>query len=187
MAGKASTGDRAPERRETERLVLRRPLAADADAIFSRYASDAGVTRYLSWPMHRSIEDTRAFLRFSDAEWSRWPAGPLLVEARDGARLLGSTGLAFESPSTAATGYVFARDAWGLGYATEALRAVVVLAAELGLRRLYALCHPDHSPSQHVLEKCGFVREGLLPRHSEFPNLAPGEPADVLRYARVPA
>jgi [ribosomal protein S5]-alanine N-acetyltransferase len=187
MARKASTGDGAPERLETDRLVLRKPKSADADAIFSRYASDAGVTKFLSWPTHRSIEDTRAFLRFSAEEWSRWPAGPLLIESREGNRLLGSTGLAFETPSQAATGYVFARDAWGFGYATEALGAVVRLARELGVRRLYALCHPDHAPSQHVLEKCGFMREGLRPRHSEFPNLRPGEPADVLCYARGPA
>ena len=35
---------------ETERLVLRRPTAADAPAIFARYASDPEVTRYMAWP-----------------------------------------------------------------------------------------------------------------------------------------
>jgi RimJ/RimL family protein N-acetyltransferase len=55
----------------------------------------------------------------------------------------------------------------------------------VGLRRLYALCHPDHPASSRVLEKCGFTREALLRRHSEFPNLRPGEPSDVLCYARV--
>jgi RimJ/RimL family protein N-acetyltransferase len=93
--------------------------------------------------------------------------------------------LAFETPVRASTGYVLARDAWGLGYATEALRAMAELAARLGVRRLYALCHPGHPASQHVLDKCGFAREGLLRRHSEFPNLRPGEPADTLIYARV--
>jgi RimJ/RimL family protein N-acetyltransferase len=36
-----------------------------------------------------------------------------------------------------------------------------------------------------VLEKCGFLREGVLRRYAEFPNLAPGEPADCLCYSRV--
>jgi RimJ/RimL family protein N-acetyltransferase len=51
--------------------------------------------------------------------------------------------------------------------------------------RLYALCHVDHQASWHVLEKCGFKREGVLPHHSVFPNLS-SEPLDVLSYARSP-
>lgn len=175
----------APERLETERLVLRRPSLADAEGIFSRYASDLEVTRFLSWPRHRTLEDTRVFLEFSESEWTRWPAGPYLIESREDGRLMGSTGLGFETPFRAATGYVLARDAWGRGYATEALGAIVLLAPTVGIRRLYALCHPEHLSSQRVLDKCHFIREGLLRRHSEFPNLQLGEPGDVLCYARV--
>ena len=173
------------ERIETARLVLRKPRAADADAVFSRYTSDPEVTRLLGWPRHVSLEQTRAFLEFSDAEWQRWPAGPYLIESRETGQLLGSTGLAFETPFRAETGYVLAKDAWGFGYATEALARVVALAAEVGLRRLHAKCHPEHHASQRILEKCGFAREGLLRRYSELPNLRPGEPSDVLIYARV--
>jgi [ribosomal protein S5]-alanine N-acetyltransferase len=175
----------APERIETERLLLRRPRLADADIVFSRYASDPDVTRFLGWPRHRSIEDTRRFLEFSETEWQRWPAGPYLIETRDDRRLIGSSGLGFETPFRAATGYVLAKDAWGVGYATEALQAMVALAPTLGIRRLYALFHPEHLASQRVLEKCGFERESLLRCHSELPNLKPGEPSDVLCYVRV--
>ena len=176
---------KGPERIETARLVLRRPGRADAEAIFSRYSSDPEVTRFLGWAMHRSLDQTHAFLRFSDAEWQRWPAGPYLIEEKQAGALLGGTGLAFETSWRAATGYVLARQAWGAGYASEALRAMVALAAELGVRRLYALCHPDHPASQRVLERCAFAREGVLRRYVEFPNLQPGEPLDVVCYARV--
>jgi len=173
------------ERIETARLVLRKPRVSDAEAVFSRYSGDPEVTRFLGWPRHQSLDETRAFLEFSDGEWRRWPVGPYLIESRENGQLLGGTGLAFETPFRAATGYVLAKDAWGTGYATEALRGIVAVAAEVGLRRVYALCHPDHPASWRVLEKCGFAREGLLRRHSEFPNLHPGEPSDVLCYARV--
>jgi len=158
---------------------------ADAEAVFSRYSGDPEVTRFLGWPRHLSLDDTRAFLEFSDGEWRRWPVGPYLIQSRESGQLLGGTGLAFETPLRAATGYVLAKDAWGAGYATEALGGIVRVAAEVGLRRVYALCHPDHPASWRVLEKCGFAREGLLRRHSEFPNLCPGEPGDVLCYAQV--
>ena len=175
----------APELIETARLVLRRPRSNDAQAIYARYAADPAVTRFLAWPTHRSLEDTRAFVQFSDAEWARWSAGPYLITARIDRRLLGGTGLSVETPYRAATGYVLARDAWGQGFATEALRAMVDLADVLRLPRLHAFCHPEHAASRRVLEKGGLVYEGTWRRYAEFPNLSPGEAADALCYARV--
>lgn len=166
------------------RLVLRKPTAADAEAIYRRYSGDAEGTKYVGWPRHQSIEQTEAFLVFSEAEWNRWPAGPYLIEHQGDGKLLGGTGLPFETLTVAATRYVLARDAWGHGYATEALAAVVVSARNLGVRRLYALCHPNHQASIHVLEKCGFVLEDLLAGFADFPNLGSAQREACLRYAR---
>jgi len=173
----------APNAVETPRLLLRRPRPSDADAIFARYSSDPEVTRYVGWPTHRAVEETQAFLDYSDDEWSRWPAGPYLILARDDRRLLGGTGISFETAQRAMTGYVLARDAWGRGVATEALSAMVGVAGNCGVRRLFALCHHEHGASARVLEKCDFAREGVLHAYAEFPNLAAGEPQDVLCYA----
>jgi ribosomal-protein-alanine N-acetyltransferase len=151
---------RARERVETDRLVLRKPHLQDAEAIFHRFAADPEVVRFVSWPRHQTVEATRTFLEFS-------------------------TGLSFETPSRAATGYVFAKEEWGNGYATEALRAITQVARDCGVVRLYALCHVEHGPSWRVLEKCGFVREGVLHRYSDFPNLTPGEACDVACYALI--
>ena len=174
----------APERIETARLVLRRPTSGDAAAIFERYSSDPAVTRYLGWPRHESVDDTAAFLAFSDTVWHAAGAGPFLILKPDG-RLLGSTGLIVETPHRAVTGYVLARDAWGSGYATEALMTMVGLAQTLFIQRLEAQCHPEHTASMRVLEKCGFMREARLASHTEFPNLDPGRALDVLLYARA--
>ena len=177
---------KGPETIETERLVLRRPKAGDAQAVFARYAADRMATRYLSWPTHRSVADTLAFLSWSDEEWKRWPVGPYLALIRNsGGRLVGSTGLSFKSLTRAVTGYVFARDAWGQGFATESLQAMVVLAQETGVERLEAICHVDHRPSAKVLEKCGFEQEEIRREHFVFPNLAPQKKADVAMYVQV--
>jgi ribosomal-protein-alanine N-acetyltransferase len=178
---------KAPETIETERLLLRRPKKSDAQAIFQRFASDREVTRYLSWPTHRSVADTLAFLAMSDDEWQRWPAGPYLVLSRkNGASgtILGSTGLMYKSPTRAVTGYVFAREAWGHGYATEALQTMVDVAGKTGVERLEAICHVGHAPSAHVLEKCGFNREEVRREHFVFPNLKPQKKSDVFSYVR---
>ncbi len=166
----------------TARLDLSRPVAGDAEAIFDRYASDPEVTRFLGWPRHRSVDETRGFLAFSDHEWDRWPAGPFLIRARASGQLLGSTGLSFETAEQAVTGYVLAKDSWGQGYATEALQAMVDLARRTGVTRLSALCHPEHRASSHVLEKCGFVRDRDWTQQVEFPNLAPGVRQDAACY-----
>ena len=173
---------KAPGRIETARLVLATPVMADATAIFERYASDAEVTRFVGWPRHQSVSDTEKFLEFSGSEWARWPAGPYLIRSRLDGRLLGSTGLGFEAADRAITGYVLARDAWGLGYATEALRTMIDVARSAGVVKLSALCHPQHRASSHVLEKCGFSRDRSRTIHAEFPNLAPGVVQDVDRF-----
>jgi Acetyltransferases, including N-acetylases of ribosomal proteins len=103
---------------------------------------------------------------------------------RDG-ELLGSTGLEVETPWRAATGYVLARAAWGQGYGIEVASAMVDLAAGLGLARLYALCHTENRRSARVLERAGFAREGVLVRHSMFPNLDDERPQDVESWART--
>jgi [ribosomal protein S5]-alanine N-acetyltransferase len=179
-------GAKAPLHIETDRLVLRPPAADDAQRIYAGYAADAQVTRYVGFPRHRSLEDTRAFIAWSDAEWARWPAGPYLAERRDAGGLVGGTGLAFDAPDRARTGYVLARAAWGAGFATEALAAMVRIAAQVGVRRLEALCHPEHRASARVLEKCGFVLEGVRPDGTEFPNLLPGVLSAALCYVRRP-
>jgi ribosomal-protein-alanine N-acetyltransferase len=175
----------AHENLYTARLMLRRPGAGDAEAIFERYSADPVVTRYLSWPMHRTLEDTRVFLKWSDAEWEKWPSGPLLAFSRDDGRLVGGTGLSFRSASDALTGYVFARGAWGQGYATETTLAMVELARKLGIKRLEAVCHVEHRPSAHVLEKSGFRLETIRRSDTLFPNLAPGGKCDVMAYVRT--
>jgi len=173
---------KAPVRIETARLTLRQPEMGDAQLIFERYAGDSEVTRFLGWPRHRTVEDTEAFLRFSADEWERWPAGPYLIMLRGDGQLLGSTGLGFQTSDQAVTGYVLAKDAWGRGYATEALAGMIDVARLTSVIRLYALCHPEHGPTRRVLEKSGFVRDEPPTRRAEFPNLAPGVQQDALCY-----
>ncbi len=173
----------APSRVETERLVLAPPAAADAAAIFERYASDPDVTRYVGWPRHRSLADTESFLAFSAGQWARAGAGPYLIRSRRRRAAARRHRTSAGRSGLAMTGYVLAKDAWGLGYATEALLAMIDVARGIRVTRLYALCHPDHRPSWHVLEKCGFTLDPAWTSQVEFPNLAPGVAQDVRCYA----
>jgi RimJ/RimL family protein N-acetyltransferase len=52
-----------PDRFKTARILLRPVISGDADAIFSTYAQDEDVTRYLIWRPHRSISETQAYIQ----------------------------------------------------------------------------------------------------------------------------
>jgi RimJ/RimL family protein N-acetyltransferase len=172
------------ERISGERVILRRPRREDAQAIHDGYAGSAEVTRYLSWPRHRSRDDTLAFLAQSDASWQRWHAGPLLIEEVQSGSIIGSTGVSCQTPYRVAAGYVLAEPFWGRGFALEALQTLLEALRGSSVWRVEAVCHTEHRVSARLLERAGFDFEGTLRRHTVFPNLAP-EPQDVLIYARV--
>jgi ribosomal-protein-alanine N-acetyltransferase len=176
---------KAPETIATDRLILRRPTANDAAGIFERFAADPEVTRYVSWLRHRSIESAQWFIGFSDTEWTQHPGGPYLLVSKATNQIIGSTGFGFETPYRVSTGYVLARDAWGQGYAVEAMHAITTCCPQLGVKRLYAICHVDHRRSARVLEKSGFSLEGTLRNYCTFPNLGDERPADVLCYSET--
>ena len=175
---------KAPTTLTTARLTLTTPTLATVKRVFERYASDPEVTRYVGWPRHRSIAETVAFVEFSQAEWRRSSVGPYLIWARVDGQLLGGTGLSCEPSCEAMTGYVLAKDAWGKGYATEALQAMVKLSGQLGFARIFALCHPEHRASRRVLEKVEFTIDPTWTRKLAFPNLDQGIHHEVKCYQR---
>ena len=169
----------------TDRLVLRRPQRTDVPALFDAFCADPEVTRWLSWATHRSTEDTHAFIDASDADWSRSPSGPMLILTRHDGELIGSTGVAFETPTRASTSYVLRRSVWGRGYASEAMASMVVLSEQHDVVRLQVICHVDHLASARVLEKSGLLFEGILRAHTVFPNAGLTYPQDVRCFGRV--
>lgn len=169
----------------SERFEYRVPEAGDARAIFDRYAADRKVCRYVGWPRHETVADTKAFLDFSAAEWERWPAGPFLIVDGQSLELVGSTGLAFTSETKASTGYVIAERFWGQGIASEALQRMLELAHSFGVEQLLAICHPEHQPSRHVLEKAGFGLDAHRPE-TLFPNLDGGVTVPAVCYSCEP-
>ncbi len=76
------------------------------------------------------------------------------------------TGIARGPFQNANLGYFIAEEQQGKGFMTEAVRLCVGYAFdELGLHRVQAGVMPRNTPSQRVLEKAGFRREGLAERY----------------------
>lgn len=67
------------------------------------------------------------------------------------------------SPTQAEVGYWLGESVWGRGLAASALRGISDYGfANFNLTRIYALPFADNLPSRRVLEKAGFVFEGIL-------------------------
>jgi [ribosomal protein S5]-alanine N-acetyltransferase len=77
-------------------------------------------------------------------------------------------------------GYGLGRAYWGVGYATEAVRAMLDHASVLGLRRLDAYSFVENPASARVLEKAGFTDLGVIIRN--YP--ARGGRRDVRHYRK---
>lgn len=66
---------------------------------------------------------------------------------------------------SAEIGYWVAEEAWGRGVATEAVRLITRYGFEaLGLERIFALVFQGNDASMRVLEKAGFLKEGVARR-----------------------
>ena len=65
-------------------------------------------------------------------------------------------------------GYDIKKSKWNKGYATEAIKLLVNFAlCDMNLNRVEAFVTPGNDVSVRVLEKCGFIREGLV-RERDF-------------------
>ena len=171
------------ERLETRRLVLRPPTVKDAEAVFTGYAQDPEVSRYTSWSPHRTLADSREFLRMAEEGWARGTVFSWAITRRDDARLLGMTDIRLEG-HRGEMGYVLARSAWRQGYGTEAAGAVVGWAlAQPALHRVWAVCDVENVASARVLEKAGMTREACLRAWAVMPAFP--APRDVWCYATV--
>ena len=145
------------------RVQLRAQAAADVPALFALHA-DSEVMRYWSCAPFTAIAQAEdLFAR--NARGAR--AGeflPWAIARADGA-LIGTCSL-FALDAThrrAMIGYALAREHWGLGFATEALRLALAHAfGALGCNRVEADLDPRNAASARLLERLGFRREGLL-------------------------
>ena len=173
-----------PDTFETARLWLRPVAIADADAIFDTYAQDEEVARYVIWRPHRSRRETFAYVEHCIAMPVEVERTYVLVGREDNL-VRGAFALRRPAQYRLDCGYVLARRWWRQGFMTEARAEVAGWALrQPSVFRIGAVCDVENIGSARVLEKCGFIREGVLRRWLMHPNIG-GEPRDCYSYARV--
>ncbi len=148
---------------ESERLILRSLTEYDVDDMFS-YAADPDVGPRAGWKPHATRAETLGLIRVFLAKDNVWA-----IERKSDRRMIGSLGLHTDKwrnlTDARMFGYVLAKDCWGHGYMTEAVRRAMEYAFnEAGMNIMSVSHYTFNDRSRRVIEKCGFVYEGTLRR-----------------------
>jgi RimJ/RimL family protein N-acetyltransferase len=157
-----------------------RPLVPADAASLALHANDREVWINLrdAFPHPYSVRDAEEYIAAMPGSGQRGKFGIIV----DGAAV-GAIGLIPGSDIeriSAEIGYWVAREFWGRGIATDAIRATTAYAFdELGIHRVFAVPFARNTASIRALEKAGYVREGLM-RHSA---IKAGEVVDQYLYA----
>ncbi len=174
----------APEQMMTSRLILRKPVRGDAGDIFSSYAQDPEVTRFLMQRSDGSLREVEQFLDRTLANWETASAYAWAMLLRANGALIGMIEARVDAYMVNIS-YVIGRAHWNNGFATEAVRALCAWTdAQPEVFRVWAVCAVDNPASARVLEKAGMTREGILRRWAVFPNID-GTPRDCYSYSLV--
>ncbi|HIS00009.1 MAG TPA: GNAT family N-acetyltransferase [Candidatus Excrementavichristensenella intestinipullorum] len=149
---------------ETHRLVLRRMTMRDAQDMYE-YSRDPQVARHVLWDAHRSLGETRSYIRSALRRYRAGQAASLVIELKAERKVIGTIGFMWyqQDNSSAEVGYSLSRAYWNRGIMTEALGAVVDFAfRQLRINRLEAQHEVDNPASGQVMRNVGMVKEGTL-------------------------
>lgn len=124
---------------------------------------DERVMRYFPAPLTEA--ETEAFYHRIQDEFRRNSWGLFAVEVKATGNFIGYVGLheiGFEADfaSGVEIGWRLNADYHNRGYATEAAKAVLQYARNIGLHRLYSFTAKINHPSERVMQKIGMTKIG---------------------------
>jgi ribosomal-protein-alanine N-acetyltransferase len=147
-------------RLETERLIIR-PWDSDERIAFATLMSDPVVMHYVHAGLPFSQAEVEEYFTRQARNLAEHDVcmGAVVEKATGsiiglaGTQPLGTTG-------DLEIGWIFARDAWGRGFATEAGAAAMKHVLEtIGRKRVVAIIDPDNLPSKRVAARLGMDYE----------------------------
>jgi RimJ/RimL family protein N-acetyltransferase len=140
---------------ETERLILR-PLTVDDLDDFLELHTQPTVVEFLG---PTTPELARERLELCERTWQERGHDLITLVERSSGRFVGRTGLKYWPQfNETEVGWVLHRRAWGLGYATEAARAVIDWGFKtFPLPYITAMIRPDNGRSLGVARRLGLT------------------------------
>jgi len=139
-----------PEPILTPRLVLRSSTASDIP-LLTALRTDGAVRAFLGGPMNPERARERA-----EAELGT--VNRFIVTCQEDGSGIGVVALSDEGHGGLEVSYAFLPTAWGVGYAVEAVRAVLVWAFEVrGIEELLVVTQTANARSRRLIERLAAV------------------------------
>lgn len=150
---------------ETERLILRQFRKDDAQAMFANWASDAEVTKFMTWTPYQNVEGVAGYLEFIENSYSNNADYHWAIELKEIGEPVGAISVVSmkEAVKSVEIGYGIGRNWWHKGITSEALAAVIkFLFDNTDVNRIEAGHDTNNPNSGKVMFKCGLKYEGTL-------------------------
>ena len=166
----------------TSRLNLREIVATDAAAMLAIHGNAEAMRWYGSDPLTDLQQAEKLIETFSSWRKMPNPGTRWGIQSKSDNQLLGSCGLFKWNRAwkCCAVGFELAPSAWGVGYMTEALSAVLEWGFEhMVLNRVEAQVHPSNMASIKLVARLGFHQEG----RSREAGFWLGEHHDLLQFS----
>ena len=153
----------------TERLTLREIKQKDAESIY-KILSDPEVIKYDTFDLLTDIKQVEDLIRWFENEYQKKHAIFWGICLKNQSEVIGFCKFEVEVPQVRADiGYDLRSDYWNKGIMTETLNAVIEYTLNnIGVNRIEAAVSTENKGSIRVLEKLGFVKEGILRERSYF-------------------
>ncbi len=148
---------------ETDRLILREWRAEDLDA-YAAMNADPVVRRFMHPARPLSRAESAAEIAAEEERWATLGFGHRPVILKATGELIGRTGAKRHAdwpldPQNTEVGWLYARSAWGNGYATEGAAEAARHCLEIvGVPEVISIAHPDNHASHRVMKKIGLER-----------------------------
>ncbi|MEO8149373.1 MAG: GNAT family N-acetyltransferase [Bacteroidia bacterium] len=155
---------------KTERLILRRIIAADAPVIFYMRSNDR-VRQYLDSKRFESLEEAIDLIKRNDNLFDENDGVVWAISHKDDNAMIGTIGFwrIAKEHHRAEIGYMLHDDYRGKGIMIEAAKISLKYAfKELKLHSIEANTNPSNASSIKLLERLGFVREAYFKENFYF-------------------
>lgn len=146
---------------ETERLILAPWELSFVPKMFSNWASDSIVTKYLPWNPHKNQEETRQIV----LNWMGEPNYNWCILNKQTKEPIGSINVVRRNDANfnCEVGYCLSRKDWNKGYTTEALKKILEFLFDEGFYKVELKHVVENVASGRVMQKAGLTFQGLSP------------------------
>ena len=144
---------------QTNRLILRRFVESDAEAMFQNWASSAENLTYVTWDPHSDVDVTRNSIRnwvasYTNPNYYKWAI--CLKEKPE--QVIGDISIVAidENDSSCEIGYVLGKNYWSRSLMTEVLKAILDFCfTQAGFQKVKVRYTSLNPASSHVMDKTG--------------------------------